>query len=113
MFRLILSIKRSSLRKDSVFYPVINTRSDLQMSAPGDTFLKSSLATSLIDFFFVRSLVASSYSREGGHCFDPASFFVLYLSRYLNEFKSLDKFISCLHDKDKGRCYRAYAGISS
>ena len=60
----------------------------------------------------MRSLVASSYSKEGGSCFDPASFFVLHLSRYLDEFKSEKSFISLLHDKDKGRCYRTYAGIS-
>ncbi|MFQ6066551.1 MAG: hypothetical protein ACE5K3_04645 [bacterium] len=80
--------------------------------SPQGYFSLSKLATSLIDFSFVRSLVASSYGRKGGHCFDPASFFVLYLSRYLDEFKSQTDFISCLHDKDKGRGYRAYAGIS-
>jgi len=64
--------------------------------SPQEYFSLSKLATSLIDFSFVRSLVASSYSRQGGHSFDPASFFVLYLSRYLDEFKSQTKFISCL-----------------
>ena len=37
--------------------------------------------------------------------------FFLHLCKYLDEFKSLSNFISCLHDKDKGRCYRTYAGI--
>lgn len=36
-------------------------------------FSFSKLTTSLIDFSFVRSLVASAYSKEGGACFDPAS----------------------------------------
>jgi len=81
--------------------------------SPQGYFSFSKLATSLIDFSFVRSLVASSYSREGGVCFDPASFFVLHLSRYIDEFKTEKSFISLLHDKDKGRCYRTYAGISS
>jgi len=81
--------------------------------SPQGYFSFSKLATSLIDFSFVRSLVASSYSKEGGHCFDPASFFVLHLCRYLDEFRSQKSFISLLHDKDKGRCYRTYAGISS
>jgi len=81
--------------------------------SPQGYFSFSKLATSLIDFSFVRSLVASSYSREGGVCFDPASFFVLHLCRYLDEFKSERSFISSLHDKDRGRCYRVYAGISS
>jgi len=80
--------------------------------SPQGYFSFSKLATSLIDFSFVRSLVASSYKRCGGHCFDPASFFVLYLCRYLDKFKSQKSFVSCLHDKDKGRCYRTYAGIS-
>jgi len=80
--------------------------------SPQGYFSFSKLATSLIDFSFVRSLVASSYGREGGHCFDPTSFFVLHLCRYLDEFKSEKSFISLLHDKDKGRCYRTYAGIS-
>ena len=80
--------------------------------SPQGYFSFSKLTTSLIDFSFVRSLVASSYSREGGHCFDPASIFVLYLCGYLDGFKTEKDFISCLHDKDKGRCYRAYAGIS-
>jgi len=79
--------------------------------SPQGYFSFSKLSTSLIDFSFVRSLVASSYSKEGGHCFDPASFFILHLCRYLDEFKSLSNFICCLHDKDKGRCYRTYAGI--
>ncbi|MBA7499500.1 MAG: hypothetical protein GH144_01620 [Clostridia bacterium] len=80
--------------------------------SPQGYFSFSKLATSLVDFSFVRSLVASSYKRCGGPCFDPASFFVLYLCRYLDKFKSQKSFVSCLHDKDKGRCYRTYAGIS-
>jgi len=81
--------------------------------SPQGYFSFSKLTTSLIDFSFVRSLVASFYSKEGGNCFDPASFFVLHLSRYLDEFRSEKSFISLLHDKDRGRCYRTYAGISS
>jgi len=80
--------------------------------SPQGYFSFSKLATSLIDFSFVRPLVASSYSKEGGHCFDPASFFVLYLCRYLDKFKSQKSFVLCLHNKDRGRCYRTYAGIS-
>ena len=80
--------------------------------SPQGYFSFSKLATSLIDFSFLRSLVASSYSREGGSCFDPASMFVLYLCKFLDGFRYMDDFVSCLHDKDKGRCYRAYAGIS-
>ena len=63
--------------------------------SPQGYFSFSKLATSLIDFFFVRSLVASSYDRERGPCFDPTSFFVLHLCRYLDEFKS-EKTLSCV-----------------
>ena len=80
--------------------------------SPQGYFSFSKLAASLVDFSFVRSLVASSYGKEGGHCFDPASIFVLHLCRYLDEFKSEKSFISLLHDKDQERCYRVYAGIS-
>jgi len=81
--------------------------------SPQGYFSFSKLATSLIDFSFVRSLVASCYSREGGKCFDPASIFVLHLYRYLDGFKSEKDFVSCLHDKENGHRYRTYAGISN
>jgi len=80
--------------------------------SPQGYFSLSKMATSLIDFSFVRSLVASSYSREGGDCFDPASIFLLHLCRYLDGFKSEKDFVSCLHDKENGHRYRTYAGIS-
>ena len=80
--------------------------------SPQGYFSLSKMVTSLIDFSFVRSLVASSYGREGGNCFDPASLFVLHLCRYLDELGSEKNLVSCLYDKDKGRCYRTYAGIS-
>jgi len=81
--------------------------------SPQGYFSFSKLATSLIDFSFVRSLIASSYGREGGNCFDPASIFVLHLCRYLDGFKSEKDFVSCLHNKENGHRYRTYAGISS
>ena len=81
--------------------------------SPQGYFSLSKFVTPLVDFSFVRSLVASCYSREGGSSFDPASMFCLYLCKFLDGFRYMDDFVSCLHDKDKGRCYRAYAGISS
>lgn len=39
-------------------------------------------------------------------------FFVLHLCRYLDEFKTEKDFVPRLHDKENGRCYRTYAGIS-
>ena len=80
--------------------------------SPQGYFSFSKLATSLIDFSFVRFLVASSYSREGGDCFDSVSIFVLYFCAHLDEFSSEKNFVFCLHDKENRRCYRAYAGIS-
>lgn len=46
--------------------------------SPQGYFSLSKLVTSLVDFSFVRSLVASSYDREGGDCYDPVSIFVLH-----------------------------------
>jgi len=80
--------------------------------SPQGYFSLSKFVTSLVDFSFVRSLVASCYSREGGSSFDPASMFCLYLCKFLDGFRYMDDFVSCLHDKDKGRCYRVYAGIT-
>ena len=80
--------------------------------SPQGYFSLSKLVTSLVDFSFVRSLVASSYDREGGDCYDPVSIFVLHLCRYLDGFSSEKSFILCLWDKENGRCYRTYAGIS-
>ncbi len=50
--------------------------------------------TSLIDFSFVRSIVASAYSPVGGHAYDPVSLFLLELFRYLEKFPDLKTFLS-------------------
>ncbi len=39
-------------------------------------FNRARLVTSLIDFTFIRSLVADAYSCEGGNCYDPVSLFL-------------------------------------
>ena len=69
--------------------------------------------TSLIDFSFVRPIVASAYSFTGGHAYDPVSLFLLELFRYLEKFPDLKTFLSVVRDEEKGRHYRLYAGISS
>jgi hypothetical protein len=69
--------------------------------------------TSLIDFSFVRSVVAPAYSPVGGHAYDPVSLFLLELFRYLEKFPDLKTFLSFVRDEEKGRHYRLYAGISS
>ena len=47
-------------------------------------FNRARLATSLIDFTFIRSLVSDAYSKEGARCFDPVSLFLCDLFRYLS-----------------------------
>ena len=70
------------------------------------------MITSLIDFSFVRSLVAHEYSIWGPPCYDPVSLFLLDLFRYIDGHKSMKDLIAVLHDEDRGRGYRTYAGFS-
>ncbi|MGB9629908.1 MAG: transposase, partial [Thermodesulfobacteriota bacterium] len=72
----------------------------------------SRFVTSLIDFSFVRSICADAYSRIGGHAHDPVSLFLLELFCYLEKFPHLKTFLSVVHDEEKGKHYRIYAGIS-
>lgn len=75
-------------------------------------FNRARLVTSLIDFSFIRSLVADAYSKEGGNCYDPASLFLCDLFRWLERLPSMKEFLKILHDKFNGHSYRTYAGIS-
>ena len=70
------------------------------------------MITSLMDFSFIRSLVAHRYSNNGPPCYDPPSLFLLDLFRYVDSHQNMRKFLEVLHDKDRGRAYRTYAGIS-
>lgn len=70
------------------------------------------MITSLIDFSFIRSLVADRYSPYGPPCYDPPSLFLLDLFRYIDGYNHMSQFLPLLHDKDRGRAYRTYAGIS-
>jgi len=67
---------------------------------------------SLIDFSFIRSMVAHRYSTKGPPCYDPPSIFLLDLFRYIDNYKEMSRFWEVLHDKNRGRAYRTYAGIS-
>ena len=70
------------------------------------------LITSVIDFSFIRSIVAHTYSPKGPPCYDPPSLFLLDLFHYIDEFADLQHFLkNTLHDTYKGRGYRTYAGI--
>jgi hypothetical protein len=70
------------------------------------------MLTSLIDFSFIRSLVAECYSPYGPPCHDPPSLFLLDLFRYVDGYQNMSKFLELVRDKDRGRFYRTHAGIS-
>ena len=70
------------------------------------------MITSLIDFSFIRSIVADCYSPYGPPCYDPPSIFLLDLFRYIDGHQNMAKFLQLLRDKDRGRVYRTHAGIS-
>lgn len=70
----------------------------------------SRFVTSLVDFSFVRSLVAHKYKLLG-FAYDPVSLFLLELCRYLEKYPSMKDFVAVVRDGDKGRNYRHYAGI--
>ena len=63
-------------------------------------------------FSFIRSLVAHRHSIKGPPCYDPPSLFLIDLFRYLDGFQNMSQFLELLRDKDRGRAYRKYAGIS-
>jgi hypothetical protein len=66
---------------------------------------------SLIDFSFVRNVVADCYSFEGANCYDPASLFVLELIKIWNRYDYYSEFVKDLKDNDKGRQYRYLSGV--
>ena len=70
------------------------------------------MIVSLIDFSFIRSIVADHYSAAGPGVYDPVSLFLLDLFRYIDGYQYMKRFVEILHDKDRGRAYRAYSGIS-
>ena len=79
---------------------------------PNGYFNKARLVTSLIDFSFIRSLVADTYSKEGAPSYDPVSLFLCDLFRRLEGYPYMKDFCKTLHDKFNGASYRIYAGIS-
>ena len=70
----------------------------------------SRFVSSLIDFSFVRSIVAHKYSLIG-FAYDPVSLFLLELFRYLEKYPSMKDFVKTIRDREKGKHYRLYAGI--
>ena len=66
--------------------------------------------SSLVDFSFIRSIVAHRYSISG-FAYDPVSLFLIELFRYLEKFSDMKAFLHTVHDREKGKHYRLYAGI--
>ena len=71
------------------------------------------MIASLIDFSFIRSLVADCYSDIGPPCYDPPSLFLLELFRYIDGHLTMSRFCEVLRDDDRGRSYRKLCGIDS
>jgi len=70
----------------------------------------SRFVSSLIDFSFVRSIVAHTY-HPFGFAYDPVSLFLLELFRYLEKYPNMKAFLDVVQDPVKGKHYRLYAGI--
>jgi hypothetical protein len=70
----------------------------------------SRFVSSLIDFSFIRSIVAHKYRRLG-FAYDPVSLFLLDLFRYLEKYPDMKSFVHAVRDPEKGKHYRLYAGI--
>jgi hypothetical protein len=71
----------------------------------------SRFVSSLVDFSFIRSIVASRYSILAP-AYDPVSLFMAELFRYLEKFSDMKAFVGILRDPVKGRHYRLYAGFN-
>lgn len=71
----------------------------------------SRFVSSLVDFSFVRSIVAHKYSLTG-FAYDPVSLFLLELFRYLEKYPDMKTFVEVVRDREKGKHYRLYAGIN-
>ena len=69
------------------------------------------MVTSLIDFSFIRSLVAHCYSIKGPPCYDPPSIFLTDLFRYMDGFQYISQFLKVVRDEERGVAYRDYAGF--
>ena len=70
------------------------------------------MITSLIDFSFIRFLVAHCYSIKGPPCYDPPSLFLTDLFRYMDGFQYMSQFLKVLRDEERGAAYRDYVGFS-
>ena len=69
------------------------------------------LIGSTIDMSFTRSLFAPYYSKEGGHCYDPASSFFLEVASRVDGYPNYARFCADLRQQEKGRRSREIAGL--
>jgi hypothetical protein len=72
----------------------------------------SRFVSSLVDFSFIRSIVAHRYSLVGD-AYDPVSLFLLDLFRHLEKYSNMKAFVVALHDWERGKNFRLYAGIGN
>ena len=70
----------------------------------------SRFVSSLIDFSFIRSIVAHKY-KPLGCAYDPVSLFLLDLFRHLEKYPHMKTFVQIIHDREKGKHYRLYTGL--
>ena len=63
------------------------------------------MITSLIDFYFIRSLVAHRYSDKGPPCYDPPSLFLIDLFHHIDDYEEMSRFCEILRDEHRGRFY--------
>ncbi len=70
------------------------------------------MITSLIDFSFIRSLVAHRYSIKAPPPYDPPSIFLTDLFRHMEGFKHMNQFLKVVRDEQRGAAYREYAGFT-
>ena len=69
------------------------------------------LVGATLDFSFTRSLCAPHYGARGNCCYDPASLVVLEVAAKVDQYVDYARFCSDLHQADKGRRYREFAGL--
>lgn len=67
------------------------------------------MITSLVDFSFIRALVAHRYAQIGPPCYDPPSLFLIDLFRTFHGHLHSSDILALL--RDRGRAYRTYAGF--
>ena len=74
-----------------------------------DRFL---LTCKLLDFSWIRLLVADTYGKAGGPCYDPVSRFLLSCAAQMQGYLHMADFVRELHHPQKGAYWWKPAGIS-